>query len=91
MDELKTRGGVASALATYALHYREVPQALDTVRQSTADRVTRLAFEFLVLTAGRSGEVRLATWDEIDRSERTWIVPAERMKARRERGNPTLP
>ena len=34
-----------------ALHYREVSQALDTVRQSTADRVTRLAFEFLVLTA----------------------------------------
>jgi integrase len=67
-----------------ALHYREVPQALETVRQSTADTVTKLAFEFLVLTAARSGEVRLATWDEIDWVERKWTVPAERMKARRE-------
>ena len=67
-----------------ALHYSAVPQALEKVRQSTADTVTKLAFEFLVLTAGRSGEVRLATWDEIDRDERKWTVPAEHMKARRE-------
>ncbi len=67
-----------------ALHYSTVPQALEKVRQSTADTVTKLAFEFLVLTAGRSGEVRLATWDEIDRDERKWTVPAEHMKARRE-------
>ena len=43
-----------------------------------------MAFEFLVLTAARSGEVRLATWDEIDWAERKWTVPAERMKAKRE-------
>ena len=67
-----------------ALHYSTVPQALEKVRQSTADTVTKLAFEFLVLTAGRSGEVRLATWDERDWDERKWTVPAEHMKARRE-------
>ena len=67
-----------------ALHYSAVPQALEKVRQSTADTVTKLAFEFLVLTAARSGEVRLASWDEIDWVERKWTVPAERMKARRE-------
>ena len=67
-----------------ALHYRDVPQALETVRRSTADTITKLAFEFLVLTVARSGEVRLATWDEIDWPERKWTVPAERMKARRE-------
>ena len=44
-----------------ALHYRDVPEALQKVRRSTADTVTKLAFEFLVLTAARSGEVRLAT------------------------------
>jgi transposase-like protein len=66
-----------------ALHYSAVPQALEKVRQLTADTVTKLAFEFLVLTAARSGEVRLATWDEIDWPERKWTVPAERMKARR--------
>ena len=67
-----------------ALHYRDVPNAMDKVRNSTARTVTKLAFEFLVLTAARSGEVRLATWDEIDWAERKWTVPAERMKAKRE-------
>ena len=43
-----------------------------------------LAFEFLVLTAGRSGEVRAARWSEIDREHAVWTVPAERMKAGRE-------
>ena len=37
-----------------------------------------------MLTAARSGEVRLATWDEIDFDNKTWIVPAARMKANRE-------
>ena len=67
-----------------ALHYRDVPAALATVNGSNADTVTKLAFEFLVLTAARSGEVRLATWNEIDWRGRRWSVPAERMKARRE-------
>lgn len=42
------------------------------------------ALEFLMLTAARSGEVRLATWDEISLDKRLWIIPAERMKAGRE-------
>lgn len=42
------------------------------------------ALEFAILTAARSGEVRLATWDEIDLEAKIWTVPAERMKMRRE-------
>ena len=67
-----------------ALPYGEVAGALATVRASGAGMSTRLAFEFLVLTAARSGEVRLATWDEIDMDAATWTVPGERMKAGRE-------
>ena len=44
----------------------------------------KLAFEFLVLAAARSGEVRLARWNEIDLDADVWTVPAERMKANRE-------
>ena len=44
---------------------------------------TKLAFELRVLTA-RSGEVRLATWDEIDTAAAVWTVPATRMKAKHE-------
>ena len=47
-------------------------------------RSAKLALEFLVLTAARSGEVRKAMWDEIDIDSATWTVPAERMKANRE-------
>ena len=39
--------------------------------------------EFVVMTACRSGEARLATWDEIDFATNTWHIPAERMKANR--------
>ena len=42
-----------------------------------------LALEFLILTAARSGEARLALWSEFDLDEGLWHVPAERMKMRR--------
>lgn len=42
------------------------------------------ALEFAILTAARSGEVRKATWEEIDLEARVWTIPAERMKAGRE-------
>lgn len=44
----------------------------------------RLALQFTILTAARSGEVRGAVWREIDLVQRLWTVPAERMKAQRE-------
>ena len=46
--------------------------------------LVKSAIEFAILTAARSGEVRLATWDEIDVDARVWTIPAERMKAGRE-------
>ncbi|MBP6130893.1 site-specific integrase [Thauera sp.] len=42
------------------------------------------ALEFLILTAVRSGEVRGATWDEVDLQSRVWTIPAERMKGGKE-------
>ncbi|MDE3260876.1 MAG: tyrosine-type recombinase/integrase [Acidobacteriota bacterium] len=67
-----------------ALPYAEVPGAIATVRASGAYRATALAFEFLVLTACRSGEVRGAVWDEMDLPGRVWRIPPERMKTGRE-------
>jgi integrase len=42
------------------------------------------ALEFAILTAARSGEVRGATWGEVDLAGATWTIPADRMKAKRE-------
>ena len=67
-----------------ALPHREVAGAIHAVQDSQAGLSTKLAFAFLVLTAARSGEVRLATWEEIDLDAAVWTVPAERMKAQRE-------
>ena len=67
-----------------SLAYGDVAGALATVRESSAHRSTALALEFLVLTAARAGEVRFATWNEIDTDAATWTIPAERMKAGRE-------
>ena len=67
-----------------ALPYAEVAAAIQAVRTSGASPAPALAFEFLVLTACRSGEVRGAVWEEMDRSGRVWRIPPERMKAGRE-------
>ena len=67
-----------------ALHYTDVPVALDAIRASTARPATRLALDFAVLTAARSGEVRAARRDEVSLDSRVWTVPAARMKAGRE-------
>ncbi|MYB05124.1 MAG: tyrosine-type recombinase/integrase [Gemmatimonadetes bacterium] len=67
-----------------ALPYDQVAGALATVRRSEARLSVKLGIEFLVLTAGRSGEVRGARWEEIDTRGGVWTIPAERMKSRRE-------
>ena len=68
-----------------ALPHKDVAAAIEAVRASgSAQPAVKLAFEFLVLTAARSGEVRLATLDEIDAAGRLWTISAMRMKAKRE-------
>lgn len=66
-----------------ALSYTEVPAFLIRLR-ATSGVWSRLALEFVILTAARSQEVRFATWDEFDLESRLWTVPADHMKMRRE-------
>ena len=63
-----------------ALPYQEVPEALQTVEASNSGLAAKAAFRFMVLTACRSGEVRGATWNEINIKEQEWRIPGERMK-----------
>lgn len=66
-----------------AMGYSEVPACVATIRASQAGLSTKLALEFLILTASRSGEVRGALWSEIDLAKAVWTIPAARMKAKR--------
>ena len=78
LGQLKDKGKNQESLA-----HSEVGEAIRTVRETSAGPTTKLAFEFLVLTAARSGEVRGADWREVDWEKRTWTVPAARMKGKR--------
>ena len=60
----------------------DMPSFIMALRQRVG--LSARALEFAVLTAVRSGEVRGATWGEIDTDARLWTIPGPRMKAQRE-------
>jgi integrase len=64
-----------------ALPWREVPGFMVELRRR--EGMAAKALEFAILTAARSGEVRLAEWSEVDLKARLWVVPASRMKAKK--------
>lgn len=61
--------------------YPLVGALLSSVKGGPSSENVRLAFEFTILTAARSGETRGALWSEIDMTSRSWTIPGERMKA----------
>jgi len=65
-----------------AMPYARVPDFMVRLRQR--ESFSRLALEFAILTAARSGEVRGAKWEEIDLDAGLWTIPKHRMKAHRE-------
>jgi len=74
-----------------ALPYSQVPAFVETLRAVEANDATKLAFEFLILTATRTSEVIGARWSEIDREAKMWTIPGDRIKAGREHRVPLSP
>ncbi len=72
-----------------ALAFEAVPAFLEALRER--EGISRLALEVLILTAARSGEVRGATWSEVDLEAKLWTVPAARMKRGKEHLVPLSP
>lgn len=64
-----------------AMPYAEVPEFM--ARLVDREGMAAKALQWLILTAARSGEVRGATWAEIDLKKRTWRIPGSRMKSGR--------
>lgn len=79
---LPAPGRVAKADHHAALPVVKVGAMMKRLR--AAEGMGARALEFAILTAARSGEVRGATWAEIDLDAKVWTVPAERMKAGKE-------
>ncbi|NBQ69214.1 MAG: site-specific integrase [Nitrosomonadaceae bacterium] len=65
-----------------ALPHRHIGAFMAELRKH--ETISARALEFIILTAARSGEVRGATWNEIDTDNNIWIIPPSRMKANRE-------
>jgi integrase len=65
-----------------ALPYNEIGSFMTDLRRRGGTAAS--ALEFTILTAGRTGEVLGARWDEIDLDQRVWTIPATRMKSKRE-------
>ncbi|MEM8918922.1 MAG: integrase arm-type DNA-binding domain-containing protein [Pseudomonadota bacterium] len=63
-----------------AVDYREASAVLKRIEEANST-VGRMALRFTIHTVARSGEVRSARWNEFDRDERVWTIPADRMKA----------
>lgn len=72
-----------------ALPYQDVPALMDRLNEKTG--IAAKALQLLILTAVRSGEVRGATWDEIDLGRAVWTIPAARMKMRKPHRVPLSP
>jgi integrase len=79
---LAARAGLAKPKHHAALAYSELPAFMAALR--LRDGIAARALEFAILTAARTGEVIGAKWVEIDLEAKTWLVPADRMKAGRE-------
>jgi integrase len=79
---LAPRAKVAPVVHHAALPWPEIAAFMSTLCEQ--EGVAALALRFAILTAARTGEVIGARWSEFDLSTAVWIVPAERMKGRRE-------
>jgi len=65
-----------------AIPVKDMPLFFKSLKQR--EGISARALEFLILTSARSGEVRGMQWEEVDLSKRVWLVPAIRMKNKRE-------
>jgi len=72
-----------------AVAYRQVGDFMVNLRNNAS--ISAKALEFLILTAVRSGSVRMATWGEIDLEEKLWTIPAAHTKTKEEHRVPLQP
>jgi integrase len=79
---LPAKGKVSPVKHHAALPYAEVPDFMKKLR--AIDGTAARAMEFAILTAVRISEALGAQRSEIDRKARLWIIPASRMKTRKE-------
>lgn len=89
LDKLLPKPSKVARTAHHAaMPYADLPAFMATLR--AGDSISRMALEFTILTAARTGEVTGAAWAEFDLDAKLWTIPAERMKAGRDHTIPLV-
>jgi len=65
-----------------ALPYQDTPMVMEQLSQT--EGVAARALEFTILTVTRTNEVLGMQWGEVDLEKELWVIPAMRMKMKRE-------
>lgn len=73
------------------LRPEELPKLMRSLVMSNLSIPTRCLIEWQLLTLVRPSEASGAQWAEVDLDAKLWIIPAERMKAKREHIVPLSP
>lgn len=87
--QLPSPRGLKAVKHQPAVPYQAIGEFMQHLRKNQS--ISARALEFLILTAVRSGSVRMAEWSEIDFERELWIIPAAHTKAKREHRVPLPP
>ncbi|QWG16133.1 integrase arm-type DNA-binding domain-containing protein [Bradyrhizobium sediminis] len=78
---LPARSQVAPVDHHAALPYSALPAFMAKLRANAS--ISARALEFTILTAARTGDTIGGKWPEIDKAEKLWTVPKERVKGKK--------
>lgn len=62
----------------------ELPELMQVLNRANLQMITRALIEWQLHTMTRSNEAAKAVWSEIDLENKLWVIPASRMKMKRE-------
>lgn len=62
----------------------QLPELMQAISIASIERQTRLLIEWQLLTVTRPSEAAFTKWAEINLDDKTWTIPAGRMKMRRD-------
>ncbi|MDN3700116.1 integrase domain-containing protein [Vibrio artabrorum] len=74
-----------------AITPQELPELMQAIANANIKKTTRCLLEWQLHTITRPAEASNARWDELDLENEVWIIPAERMKKRKEHRVPLTP
>jgi integrase len=80
LEHILTEASRVTGANHAAMPYADVPAFVSSLNDDMVPR----CIKFVILTAVRSGEARLADWSEFDLDEKLWTIPAERTKTKKE-------